>query len=611
MRVRRLPTANATRRRRCWRKAQVARGRLRNATKSHSEEVLKSYETASARDDVLRHRDRTRLDLDAGANPRAARRSAARSASSASCSSSSATFERRSRATSSRQSRWRWRARWQSRRCPLLCATRGAFAARIPRRREQSPPRTGRTFPGSSLAGARRRLPGALSRRAARCGQLAQRRHATACPTAQRPGSATLVAGNRRGTCGAQRSHRRSALARRARCSPSQVTMTASSFTTLATFSVLGVLATGGTPSDVAIDARADASPPPTRKGRRHDRVAVAMARFARRRRSAWRRDRRRRRDPTRSSSPIATSTATARSRASPPTAASPRVVTGRTAEGLAIDQRRALVYVANVNDGTVAVVDARSMRVVRRFAAVARVFSLALSPDGLAPLRRFQSKRRFAVCGAGGGGRHRPSPPRPRIVARSGESDVSASGALSMRRTGTLFVTDEELDVVDVLDARTLAAKHAPLPTCRTPWKPTIDSAAERLYVPCARDDAHRRFDARTLRRVARCAVCDGQLSARRRGMAGTPRVERPGSPMKPSLLRARRLRLRCRARLAPANCPSTLAPAHAVSCDPAAGADDRRGRAGRNVRRVCDDVPQPGRSSCASSPSSRTAAT
>jgi DNA-binding beta-propeller fold protein YncE len=59
------------------------------------------------------------------------------------------------------------------------------------------------------------------------------------------------------------------------------------------------------------------------------------------------------------------------------------RVSTGETAEGLAVDERRQIIYVANTNDGTIAFVDARSMRVIRRYPAVARVFSLALSPDG------------------------------------------------------------------------------------------------------------------------------------------------------------------------------------------------------------------------------------
>src|SRR5579862_618943 len=58
-------------------------------------------------------------------------------------------------------------------------------------------------------------------------------------------------------------------------------------------------------------------------------------------------------------------------------------VVTGATAEGLAIDERRQIVYVANVNDDSVSAVNALTMEVLRRFHAVARIFSLTLSPDG------------------------------------------------------------------------------------------------------------------------------------------------------------------------------------------------------------------------------------
>ncbi|MFN2449499.1 MAG: hypothetical protein ABR508_06880, partial [Candidatus Baltobacteraceae bacterium] len=43
------------------------------------------------------------------------------------------------------------------------------------------------------------------------------------------------------------------------------------------------------------------------------------------------------------------------------------RVLTGTTAEGLAIDARRGLVYTGNVNDASVAEVDARTMSVRRK----------------------------------------------------------------------------------------------------------------------------------------------------------------------------------------------------------------------------------------------------
>lgn len=184
-------------------------------------------------------------------------------------------------------------------------------------------------------------------------------------------------------------------------------------------------------------------------------------------------------------------------------------VVTGQTAEGLAIDERRGIVYVANVNDGTVAAIDARTMRIERRFKAIARVFSLVLSPDGsrLYAISNQSAGSPFAAPGAAVAIALRPT---PQIVARSGDLTFPLGAALDPV-TGTLFVTDESLDVVDVLDARTLRAKRAPLRTCRTPWKPEIDLASSRLYVPCARAGAVDVFDTRWLRRVAGAPFATG----------------------------------------------------------------------------------------------------
>jgi DNA-binding beta-propeller fold protein YncE len=178
------------------------------------------------------------------------------------------------------------------------------------------------------------------------------------------------------------------------------------------------------------------------------------------------------------------------------------RTLTGQTAEGLAIDERRKLVYVANVNDGTVAVVDARSMRIVRRIAAVARVFSLALSFNGtiLYGISNQSAGSPFAAAGSavaiGLNARV------PRVIARSAPLTFPIGVALDPSG-GTLYVTDESLDQIDVLDARTLRAKRKPVPTCRTPWKPSVDARTNRLYVPCARADLVDVFELRTMRRV------------------------------------------------------------------------------------------------------------
>jgi DNA-binding beta-propeller fold protein YncE len=177
-------------------------------------------------------------------------------------------------------------------------------------------------------------------------------------------------------------------------------------------------------------------------------------------------------------------------------------VKTGQTAEGLAIDERRHLVYVANANDGTVAAVDSRSMRVVQRFRAVDRVFSLALSADGnvLYAVSNQSTGSPFGAPGAvvamAVGTTH------PRAIARRANLSFPIGVALD-RATSTLFVTDESADTVDVLNAKTLRDRRSPVATCRTPWKPYLDEPTQRLYVPCARADRVDVLDARTLRRV------------------------------------------------------------------------------------------------------------
>ena len=186
------------------------------------------------------------------------------------------------------------------------------------------------------------------------------------------------------------------------------------------------------------------------------------------------------------------------------------RVATGQTAEGLAIDGRRQIVYVANVNDDTIAAVDARSMRLIRKFHAVARIFSLALSPDGrrLYGISNQSAGSPFAAPGSAVA--ISLSGASPRIVARSHNLTFPLGVALDAS-TNTLFVTDESLDVVYVLDARTLREKRPPLTTCRTPWKPDLDATRHLLYVPCARADRVDVFETRSLRRVKSAPFATG----------------------------------------------------------------------------------------------------
>ncbi len=186
------------------------------------------------------------------------------------------------------------------------------------------------------------------------------------------------------------------------------------------------------------------------------------------------------------------------------------RVPTGATPEGLAVDAGRHVVYVANTSDGTVAAVDTRSMRVVRRFGAVPRVFALALSPDGtrLYAISNQSEGSPFAAPGAAVA--LELATPVPHIVARSARLAFPVGAALDPA-SHTLFVTDEQLGEVDVLDAATLRAKHAPLTTCSIPWKPFYDERGARLYVPCAGADAVDVFDTRTLRRTAHAPFATG----------------------------------------------------------------------------------------------------
>lgn len=180
------------------------------------------------------------------------------------------------------------------------------------------------------------------------------------------------------------------------------------------------------------------------------------------------------------------------------PDGAVSRTITGTTAEGIAIDRRRGLVYVGNVNSNNIAVVDARTMRLVRRIAAPFRPFGIALSSGGN---RLYVVSNAAPDMHAGGGytaeialGAH------PHRIARSAPETFPLGVVLDAARN-RLFVTDEASDRVYVLNARTLHAVRAPLSTCKTPWRPSV--ANGRLYVPCAQGNAVDVFDLATLRRV------------------------------------------------------------------------------------------------------------
>lgn len=182
-------------------------------------------------------------------------------------------------------------------------------------------------------------------------------------------------------------------------------------------------------------------------------------------------------------------------------------VITGDTAEGLAIDSVHGFVYVSNVNSNTIAQVDIATMTVVRKIRAVERAFGLALD----ARTQRLYVVSNVSPSMRTGGGfvaaidLRRPAAP---IVRRSKAMTFPLGVALDARRQ-RLFVTDEGTDVVYVLNPRTLLPLRPPLSTCRTPWRPRI--AGDRLYVPCARANKVDVFSLQRLQRVAHAPFATG----------------------------------------------------------------------------------------------------
>lgn len=177
------------------------------------------------------------------------------------------------------------------------------------------------------------------------------------------------------------------------------------------------------------------------------------------------------------------------------------QLVTGDTPEAIVLDPRRDLLYVGNLNGPSIAVINPKTMRVIKRFAAVPRVFGLALSQSGrtLYAISNQSQDSPFAHTGeiaafATATGR--------RIAVRPLHG-LPLGVALDTRHK-RLFVTDESLNRIDVLDARTLRSVHAPLSTCETPWQPSIDARTQRLYIPCARANRVDVFDLRSLTRMS-----------------------------------------------------------------------------------------------------------
>jgi DNA-binding beta-propeller fold protein YncE len=173
------------------------------------------------------------------------------------------------------------------------------------------------------------------------------------------------------------------------------------------------------------------------------------------------------------------------------------RIRTGATAEGLAIDTARAIAYVANVNDPSIAEVDLTALQLVRRLPAPERAFSVALDAPG-GRLYVVSNVPRSAAHP--GGTVETVELASARIGAHSAPFRFPL-GIVLDAPARRLFVTDEADGTVAVLDAGTLRPLRRPLRACAIAWRPAIDRALGRLYVPCAGKSVLAAFDLRTLR--------------------------------------------------------------------------------------------------------------
>ncbi len=174
------------------------------------------------------------------------------------------------------------------------------------------------------------------------------------------------------------------------------------------------------------------------------------------------------------------------------------RIRTGRTAEGLAIDERHNRVYVGNVNDATVLEVDATTLAPLRRIRAVARTFGIAL-----------HTRRRllYVVSNQTSNGGPKQGFAAAIDLSRPGAPIIAKTEKLPFplgvdvdERTNRLFVTDENANAVYVFDALTLQRRGAALRACGVPWRPHVDALRRRLYVPCALADKLAVFNLDTL---------------------------------------------------------------------------------------------------------------
>ncbi len=181
-------------------------------------------------------------------------------------------------------------------------------------------------------------------------------------------------------------------------------------------------------------------------------------------------------------------------------TSSASSVRVGNTPEGIAIDPLRHRVYVANTSDGTISVVDTTSLTVRRTFAAVPRVFGIALSSNGKTLYAVANQSRTSPFSASGYVAAFDVAGRSPHMLTRSRPLTFPI-GVVADSRHGRIFVTDEEQNSIDVLNANSLRPMRPPIATCKTPWKPSI--MTHRLYIPCARSNAIDVIALSSLRRV------------------------------------------------------------------------------------------------------------
>ena len=175
------------------------------------------------------------------------------------------------------------------------------------------------------------------------------------------------------------------------------------------------------------------------------------------------------------------------------------RVETGVTAEGLALDENAHRLYVGNVNDDSIAEIDTRTFTLLRKIHAVPRIFGIALDA---AHDRLFAVSNQDGQMRKGGGYVAAIDLRSARQTARSGDFPFPLAAAFDAG-TNRLFVTDEDTGNVYVLDGRTLKPRSPPVHTCDVPWRPHFQPARHLLYVPCTRANTLIVIDTRSMRQV------------------------------------------------------------------------------------------------------------